>query len=351
MTGGPETGRVNGPPSRRPVVLGLLAVALVAGAGIAGTGAAAGPPTTGHGLDGNLTWVMLTPQPGLEDGDMENFGVPPRGFETVDFVRVTWKDGGFAGCGAGNAEVFGIDRGNDDPGTEVDRSLFSSIKSTKVTEDVFRAEFYDQGDFGGSPPTFSEGDELVGKTTDCIDTPDEPGWYQVQSTIASKDGNFEARSHHFYVCDCANEQAAREQLGPPPSEPTPTPTASPTPPSEPTPTPEPTPTRTPPTEGTPFPSSTPTATPASSPEPIATTSATTSGTAVADDAQGANAGRDGSGSGGGVTTPTDSPTPTQPGNWSAVVEQSPTVAEGPGLGIGAATMGLLLTGLLVRRRR
>lgn len=229
-----------------------------------------------------------------------------------------------------------------------------------MTEHSIFVDSYGEGSLGGEPVSFNAEDQVVAAQNECYEMPGEPGWYQINARINGTGYNDEyidsadqgeIFSHYFYICECGSEEEAREQLGPPPSEPTPTPTASPTPPSEPTPTPEPTPTRTPPTEGTPFPSSTPTATPASSPEPIATTSATTSGTAVADDAQGANAGRDGSGSGGGVTTPTDSPTPTQPGNWSAVVEQSPTVAEGPGLGIGAATMGLLLTGLLVRRRR
>jgi PGF-CTERM protein len=321
---------------------------LVAGLGVAGGSGAAGTATVGHGLDGNLTWVMLTPEPGLDDGDMENFGVPPRGFEQVDFVRVTWVDGGFSGCGAGNAEVFGLDRDNDDPGTETDESLFPDIKSTSVTEDRFRADFYDESDFGGSPPTFREGDELVGKTTGCIDTPDRPGWYRIRSTIASADGNFEARSHYFYICDCANEREAREQLGPPPSEstPTPTPTASPTPTATPTATPEPTPTRTPPAEGTPFPTPTPTATPTATPEPTATPSATVAsdGTASGD------GGGDGSDDAAGATTPTDSPTPTPPGNWSAVVEQSPTAGDGPGFGVPAALLGLLASGLLARRR-
>lgn len=153
----------------------VAGLGVAGGTGTAGTASTAGTATVGHGLDGNLTWVMLTPEPGLDDGDMENVGVPNRGFEKIDFVRVTWVDGGFTGCGAGNAEVFGIDRGNDDPGTETDESLFPRIESTSVTADAFRADFYDEGDFGGSPPTFREGDELVGKTTDCIDTPDQPG--------------------------------------------------------------------------------------------------------------------------------------------------------------------------------
>ncbi len=353
------------PDARRLVVVAvatLVALALAVSPAASGALPAAGTSggaasTTGHGLDGNLTWVMLTPQPGLEDGDMENYGVPPRGFRKVDYVRVTWLDGGFSGCGASNAEVFGIDRGNDDPGTEVDQSLFSSIKSTKVNEDEFEADFYDEGDFGGSPPTFNEGDQLVGKTTNCIDTADAPGWYQVTSTIASKNGDFRAKSHYFYVCDCASEQAAREQLGPPPSEPTPTATATPT--ATPTPTPEPTPTRTPPEGGTPFPSPTPTATPSPTPDPTSTRAAATDAATAAattapgaggsgggsSEASGADSSADGSENGGAAVTPTD------PGNWSAIVERSPTASSGPGFGAVAAIAGVLGAGVLARRER
>jgi hypothetical protein len=346
--------------TRRAVSLAVAAVALAAVAGGPASGGAVGPAaTTGHGVDGNLTWVMLTPQPGLENGDMENYGVPPRGFQRVDYVSVTWVDGGFAGCGASNAEVFGIDRGNDDPGTEVDQSLFASIKSTKVNEDEFKADFYDEGDFGGSPPTFNEGDQLVGKTTSCIDTPGAPGWYQVRSTIASKNGNFRAKSHYFWVCDCATEQAAREKLGPPPSESTPTPTASPTPTATPTPTPEPTPTRTQPAEGTPFPSptltatSTPTPDPTPTPTPTSTAAnaATAAGTGASNGGNGGESGADSSAGDGGDGAAAATPTPTDPGNWSAVVERSPTASSGPGFGAAAAAAGVLAAGMLARRER
>lgn len=56
-------------------VLGVGVLLLVAGLGVAGGTDTAGTATVGHGLDGTLTWVMLTPEPGLDDGDMENFGV------------------------------------------------------------------------------------------------------------------------------------------------------------------------------------------------------------------------------------------------------------------------------------
>jgi PGF-CTERM protein len=327
------------------VAAGLVGPTLV-GPSLDGTG---GVAAADHGIErGNFT-VRPSPQPGLDDAEMKSFGIPNRNIPQVDFLRATWKEGGFTGCGPGNAEAFGIDRGNDDPGTEIDESLTASVKATTINEDVFKADFYDEGDFGGSPPTFNEGDEFVNYVTGCIDTPDEPGWYQLTSTIAGTDDQAKVKSHYFYICDCASEQEAREQLGPPPSEPTPTPTATPTPTptATPTPTPEPTPTRTPPDDGTPFPSPTPTATATPSPTPGATPESTPTpaptATVAADEGSDADENEAAS-----VATP--SPTATEGGNWSDVVRRSPTAAEGPGFGAGMAVAATLVAGLLARRR-
>jgi PGF-CTERM protein len=317
---------------------GLVAPAFDGGAGVA---------AADHGVEekGNFT-VVPSRQPGLDDGELRSFGVPNRGFEKIDYVKATWEEGGFAGCGPSNGEAFGIDRGNDDPGTETDENLASQVKSSTVTEDVFKADFYDEGDFGGSPPTLNEGDQFVNYVVDCISTPDEPGWYQFTSTTAGQDGASTITSHYFYICDCANERAARQQLGPPPSESTPTSTPTPTPTATPTPTPEPTPTRTPPEDGTPFPTPTPTATPTATLEPTATATAAATVTATAgnDDPE---AKADGGSTG---STSTGTATSTRPGNWSDVVEQSPTVAEGPGFGAVGAVLALLVGAVLVARR-
>lgn len=57
----------------------------------------------------------------------------------------------------------------------------------------------------------------------CYDNPDEPGWYQIGSSVGgwTADDKYLQRnttSHYLAVCDCENQQEAREQLGPPPSE-------------------------------------------------------------------------------------------------------------------------------------
>ena len=367
----------------RPLAVLVLVTLVVVGA-VAPTlvgpqlGGSEGVAAAGHGDadKGNFT-VVPSRQPGLDDGDMKSFAVPNRGFEKLDFLRATWKEGGFSGCGASNGKAFGVDRNNDDPGTETDESFTKNVKSTKVTEDVFEADFYDEDDFGGSPPTLNAGDQFVNHVTGCIDTPDDPGWYQLQSTTAGQDGEIQASSHYFYVCDCSNEQEAREQLGPPPSEDTPTPTATAestptaTETAESTPTPEPTPTRTPPEDGTPFPSPTPTATPSATPDATASAAeASDSDTASGDtgdgasedgasdgeasdgggDAAGGNdtggtSGEDGAdGAAAGTATPS-------PEDWSDVVQKSPTAAEGPGFGAVTALVAALVGALLVARRR
>jgi len=314
------------------------------GASFGGTG---GVAAADHGIEkGNFT-VIPSRQPGLDDGQLKSFGVPHRKIPAVDYLRATWQEGGFTGCGPSNSEAFGIDRGNDNPGTEIDESLTPKVKSTTVTENVFKADFYDEGDFGGSPPTFNEGDEFVNYVTGCIDTPEEPGWYQLQSTIAGQDGATKVNSHYFWVCDCANEQAAREKLGPPPSEPTPTPTPTPTATATPTPTPEPTPTRTPPDEGTPFPSPTPTATATPTPTPGTTPESTSTPAPTATVAAGEGNDADENEA---ASAATPSPTATEAGNWSDVVRRSPTAAEGPGFGAGIAVVAALVAGLLARRQ-
>jgi PGF-CTERM protein len=331
-----------------PLVV-VVVIAVFAGPAALGDGSTARAESSPHGAPSNFTVVPRDRAPGITDATYEQYGHAPKTV-TMDYIRATWKEGGFENCGPTNNEVFGIDRGDDDPGTQTDKDLTSHVKSTKVTEDVFEADFYDEDDFGGAPPTIEKGDQFVSLTTNCFRNPSEPGWYQYQSTTGVEGGGKQqTTSHYFYICECSNEQEAREKLGPPPSEPTPTPTPtptdSPTPTASPTPTPEPTPTRTPPQDGTPFPSPTPTVTSTPTPTPTATPTDSPTPTAAAT----ATAG-DGDGEEAAARTQTASPTPTQVGNWSDVVEQSPTAGSGPGFGPAAALLAIVLGALLGLRR-
>ncbi|WP_286670839.1 PGF-CTERM sorting domain-containing protein [Halorarius litoreus] len=323
----------------RPTLLVcVLAVALLL---------AAAPAGADHGSPSNFTVVAHDTEPGIDDATYEQHATAPITIEYLDYIGASWEEGGFTGCGPANSDTFGIDRGNDDPGTTTDEGLAQYVEESKVDGDQFVADFYEEDDAFGSSTNLARGDEFVSVTTNCFDNPSEPGWYQIHSSIGgtAPNGSYvEATdiSHYFYVCECANEKQARQQLGPPPSAATPTPTASPTP------TAEPTPTRTPPAEGTPFPSPTPTATPKqSTPTPVPATAESAASTSAPDSGSGGSAGASDGGSG---ATAAGSPTPTSE-DWASYVRETPTVGSGPGFGGVVALAALVAAALLALRRR
>lgn len=303
------------------------------------------PVAGDHGSASNYTVVPYDRQPGLTDASYEQHATAPYDFDYLDYIGATWKEGGFTNCGPTNSDTFGIDRNGDAPGTKTDEGLQQYVEDTDIGEDKFVANFYEKDDAIGTSTNLDAGDEFVAVTNNCFDNPDEPGWYQIQSSIGgtAPNGSYvEATdvSHYFYVCDCSSEREAREKLGPPPSEPTPTAT--------PTATPEPTPTRTPPSEGTPFPSPTPTPTPAeitstsaagpSADAGEATPAASTGDAATATAVEAADP----------VEPGTSTPTPK---DWDSYARETPTVGAGPGFGIGAALAGLAGAALVAARRR
>lgn len=343
----------------------LVVVAVAAAVGALAAGPATGPAAADHGGKSNYTVVPHDRQPGDDRATYQQHAVAPISFEYLDYIGATWAEGGFTGCGATNSEVFAIDRGNDRPGTEYDEDLTQYIEEADVGEDRFYADFYEQDDAIGTSTHLYEGDEFVSVTTDCFDNPGVPGWYRITSDIGGTAPNgtyIEAAdvSHYFAVCDCEDRAEAREQLGPPPSEPTPTPT--------PTARPEPTATRTPPEEGTPFPS--PTATETSGRSPTTATGApgqsgdgSTAGSESSSDGSGGGDG-DGDGDGGGGdggaakrgddgtaggqgTAPTATATTE---SWDEYANETPSVGAGPGFGPLVAVLGLLVAALLAARR-
>lgn len=305
---------------------------------------AVGPTGAEHGSPSNFTVVPYDHEPGVEDATYEQHAVSPITFDYLDYIAATWEEGSFADCGATNSETFGIDRDNDDPGTQTDEGLSQYVEESKVDEDQFVADFYEKDDAIGTSTNLDEGDEFVSVTTDCFTNPSEPGWYQISSSIGGTAANgsyVEATdvSHYFYVCDCANEREARQQLGSPPSEPTPTPTA------------EPTPTRTPPDEGTPFPSPTPTPTPKQSTPTPAPETAGNAETVTATSSAASEPGGDASGAEADpVAAEAGTPTPT-PEDWASYVRETPTVGAGPGFGPATALLALVAAALLALRRR
>lgn len=326
---------------RRPAL--LVAVLLLAAAG-----SIAAPVAADHGSPSNYTVYPHDRQPGMTDASYEQHATSPITIDYLDYIGATWKEGGFADCGATNSKEFGIDRGNDDPGRQTDHDLAQHVEEFTVNEDEFRADFYEKDDAVGSSTHLNAGDEFVGYTKNCFDNPDEPGWYQIHSSIGgtAPNGTYVEQtdvSHYFAICDCSNEREARSQLGPPPSESSGsrsqgdggTSTAA----------------------GTDDPASSPdsTTTDTSTGDQSTAPSTDGGGTATAGTPRSSggttDAGSDGGGgppAGGGGAS--GSPTPSAD-DWDSYVRETPTVADGPGFGPLLALLGLVGAALVAARRR
>jgi hypothetical protein len=332
---GTEAGADTRPPQgvRVAVVASLLtAAALAVGVGVV---------AAGHGPDGsNFTYTPLSAddrQPGATETRVGQIGRAAGGIET-DFktllrLRAVWRAGSWEGCGPDSSEVFGVDRGSDNEPYNVDESLTTSVKSFTANENVFESKFYDEDEFGKSVTLNSE--DRIFTVIECPNNPAEAGWHRIDSSSVkgrTTDGEivtYEDHSHWFWICRCEDETAAREALGPPPSEPDGTPIPTPTMTDR---------------SATPGARVTPTAADGSRANP-------SDGTAVMTDA------------GGPAVTPTAEPTaaatasatrsPTPPtGEWMDYQYRTPTVGDGGGfapiLAIGAL---LVMTALRRRPRR
>lgn len=259
------------------------------------------------------------------------------GLAKIGYYKITTQETMFQDCTPSDARAFGIDRGNDEPGTTTDTALLSHMEQYSVSGRVISVDIYEEGDLGGSPTHLNRSDETVAKLANCVVAPNEPGWYQFTGYVngTNYDGEFQEvtlYSQYFYVCDCASREEAEQTLGPPPhsggGEPTatatPAATATPTASSgtaTPSPTPTPEPNR---ATGTP--------TPARDDEPTASATPARSVSSTPAAATTATAGP--------AARPTVSPAPTP---------TTPTLATGPGFGVLAPLLALAVL-LLVRRR-
>ena len=255
----------------RTTTLAVLAVVvLTAGALPTAVLASHEPESTDYTVETN------NPSPGAQGVDythrvdlVDNFGEARSGFATVDSATFTMDAGSVDNCTNPTSEVVPVSY------------------NLSVTEENGQQEEFDsyEGSFDGRTADFSISDDSkdykVGETLrldldDCVENPSSSGWYQVDVTVTGTsfgDGDsiqLSSTSHYYPICDgCDNESAARDELGPPPSEETetPTPTATETPtatpppdPDDPTPSPEPAdPTATPspePADPTPTPTAT-----------------------------------------------------------------------------------------------
>ena len=329
-------------------------VVFLAVAGLVLLAGAAAPAAADHGDIGNLT-ITLPEASDNQPGDQNPEGATVRyffqgadAFESagapdgmyVDAIFVESDDIDFSACGVGNIAAFGLDRGGNNSGTEIDDDLVQHMRSNDFRESGLYLRFYQEEDFGGDPIFINPEDAIRAQQGSgspdgpCYTMPEEPGWYQVTGYLngTTPEGEYaeeSTTSHYFYVCDCEDESEARAQLGPPPSEDDSSEQEASTPTPEPeteTPTPEPD-TPEPETE-TPTPESDSPESEAdestSTPEPDTPAPETeTPESAPVDDGQ--------------QTQSDDEPLTT------------PTIADGAGFGVVGALTALVLTFLLIGR--
>lgn len=241
----------------------------------------------------------------------------PEGFEVIHYVGIRNPEFDFSACNSDNTAVFGLDRGNNNSGTKTDEDLLEHRKDTKFGERELVVEFFTEDDFGGDAIDVRPEDAIVAvlgagsSSGPCYTMPEEPGWYRLHGWAngTTPDGEFvevDLYSNYQYICMCDNEAAAREELGPPPSEDGATPT-----PGDGTETPTGTST---PDNSTETPTATATVTPS---EPATSTDGDATRTPAAGDT---------------AETPTTGGDDGGEGDESAVDGGTPTVGEGAGFG-------------------
>lgn len=177
----------------------------------------------------------------------------PEGVEIrINYLEIQWPLD--YDCEETDITVAGIDLGNDNPGMETDESLLENIfesgeRDVTPADDpvdlgpgdkrhLLWVDFYSQDDLAGDPPHLNQDgteDRLVLGLNDCVTTAEEPGWYRGTSylngtVVEVHDSDLEGEysvgdevenrvvAEWDYVCECENEEEAREQLGAPPDE-------------------------------------------------------------------------------------------------------------------------------------
>jgi hypothetical protein len=341
---------------------------------------------------GNTSFRIDDHAPGVTGNSFNIFAV---GFS--ENINMHWNvvrqaDFRWDTCTSTDATAFGIDRGNNRPGTETDRSLLNAYKSVTYTEGGIYVTFFKSEGIAGGPVNITVEDQIVSRVTDCLENPDEPGWYRLTGYINGStrmdtrtDYAIYGAARYVYVCEgCDSRQEAIEALGPPPT------TCPPTdefgrdskewtcrtrdgeyynrsdPPSQGSPTPAGTPTPTPPPGATPTPTPTPGGTTADTSTPTATATRTptatpTSGgpsnpaadtptatpTPAPDTADEDDSGGQGPSDGTDTATSATRGTAADGGTATDSEAVTPTAGAGPGLGLVAALAGVGLTALLV----
>ena len=260
-----------------------------------------------------------------------------KGLEVLGYIVVSSPAIDFSSCTTSDTTAFGIDRGGDDPGTQTDENLLTHRESSSFNKHSIVVDFYDKGDTFGETTYLNKSDQIVAAQNSCYGMPSEPGWYQINARLngTTYEGKEldepNIKSHYFYVCECANEQEAREKLGPPPSEGGDEETSTPKSTDSSTSTPKPTD-----GSGTSTPKSTDSSG-TSAPESTASTTGTSQSTSSTTTGQS-------------TTGPASSATATG-GSNAQQATPSPSSGNGPGFGLLAAALALVAVAALAVRER
>ena len=341
------------------LVASMVTMGLAFGSGVAAANHPDDAPDMTEYVDFEVTFPHKTDHyPGdvnEENGSIQYFSSGADAFREQDAEEGVWIDWiivhaeydgedwiDYSACDTDNTEAFGIDRGNNNSGTQYDDDLVQKQESVSFEDDGIIIDFFEFNDFSNDPPYMAPEDAIVAAQGagssggPCLTLTEEPGWYRIAAfmngTVAdngkgeppSDDADRVSLELHsspyLYVCECDSREEAEERLGPPPGSGGSTPTATPTPTDsegDDTPTETPEPTEDPDETETPDPD-TDTPEPTEDPSegddtPVATTEGGTGG-----DGGDANA--------------------------------TPTPGDGPGFGPVAALLALLAGALLAARR-
>ncbi|MFQ3320129.1 MAG: PGF-CTERM protein [Natronomonas sp.] len=263
----------------------------------------------------------------------------PNGFEKLTYLETGNQEIIYGNCDSPNTAVFGVDRGNNNSGTQVDTDLLQHMKESRFLEHKIEIDFYNESDFGGDPTYLNPEDAIVAKQGagsqggPCFTMPTEPGWYQVQGmirgvTTSGEEVEIFSKSHYIPICEgCHDNATAYEKLGPPPSQQSSTDDGS---------TDEST------SDSTPTSTATATATATPTPESV---DGGNEGTATPTPTPEQESGSD---EDGGKEADTETPTPESSGGGAS--NATPTPGSGPGFGPLVALLALLASAFLVRRR-
>ena len=171
---------------------------------------------------GNFTFDVKNHEPGASSG----FTLYAAGFQHNQ--RLHWNilyqpDFDWSDCGASNAAAYGVDRGNDNPGTGTDVSLLSAAKTLQFRDGGINTGYYKENALAGEPIGIGVEDQVIASLNDCQQNPSEPGWYR---TYARSNGSTQmdtrtdfavATTDYTYICEgCDSRKDAIEKLGPPP---------------------------------------------------------------------------------------------------------------------------------------